>query len=80
MTPFGMFLVGCSVVSIITVVVNMLFKKNPKKADQVINYIMFFLLLLLLSFAIKAMDWNPVEEKLSGNLNEYKEAQRNAWQ
>ena len=79
MIMLEMFLLGCLVVGIITVAVNMLFKKNPKKADEVINYIMFFMLLLLLSFAIKSTDWDPVEEKLSGDLNEYREAQRNAW-
>ena len=80
MTQFGMFLVGCSVVSVITVVVNMLLKKNPEKADQIINYIMIFLLLLFMGLAIKSTDWLPVEEKLSDDLNEYKEAQRNAWE
>ncbi len=75
-----MFLLGCLVVGIITVVVNMLFRNNPKKADQVINYIMILLLVLLLSFAITRTDWNPVEEKLSGDLEEYQEGQRNAWQ
>ena len=77
---FKMFLLGCLVVGIITVVVNMLFRNNPKKADQVINYIMILLLVLLLSFAITRTDWNPVEEKLSGDLEEYQEGQRNAWQ
>ena len=80
MMLFKMFLLGCLVVGIITVVVNMLFRNNPKKADQVINYIMILLLVLLLSFAITRTDWNPVEEKLSGDLDEYQEGQRNAWQ
>ena len=79
MIQFKMFLLGCLIVSVITVTVNTLFRKNPKKADQVINFIMIFLMVVFLGFAIKATDWSPVEEKLSGDLNEYREAQRNAW-
>ena len=79
MIQFKMFLLGCLVVSVITAVVNVLFRKNPRKADKVINYIMFLLLAVLLQLAIRATDWMPVEEKLSKDLKDYRETQRNVW-
>ena len=74
-----MFLVGCVAVSIITVLVNVLLKKHPKKADHVINYIMYLVLAALLTYATSFTDWLPVEEKLSEQIEEYRETQRNIW-
>ncbi len=80
MTRLKMFLIGCVIVCIITLVVNVILKNNPKKADTVINYIIFFLLASLLSYGIVITDWKPVEEKLSKDLKEYRETQRNVWE
>ena len=80
MTRLKMFLIGCVIVCIITLVVNVILKNNPKKADKVINYIIFFLLASLLSYGIVVTDWKPVEEKLSKDLKEYRETQRNVWE
>ncbi len=79
MTQLKMFLVGCLSVVFITTIVNIIFRKNPKRADTVIDYIMFFLLAVLLSYAIAVTDWLPVEEQLSKDLNDYRETQRNVW-
>lgn len=79
MIQLRMFLIGCLTVCIITLVVNYIFKKDPIKADKVIDYIMFGILVLLLSYAIAVTDWVPVEEKLSKDLKDYRETQRNVW-
>ena len=80
MIRLKMFLIGCVIVCVITLVVNVILRKNPKKADIVINYIIFILLASLLSYGIVATDWKPVEEKLSKDLEEYQETQRNVWE
>ncbi len=79
MEQLRMFLFGCIAVCIITFLVNIIFKKNPIKADKVIDYIMFSILAVLLSYAIAVTDWVPVEEKLSKDLKDYRETQRNVW-
>ena len=79
MIQLKMFFTGCVMVCIITMVVNVIFKKKPQKADKVIDYILFSLLAVLLSYAISVTDWAPVEEKLSKDLKDYRETQRNMW-
>ena len=79
MTQLRFFFIGCVAVCIITFLVNIILKKNPVKADKVIDYIMFGILALLLSYAIAITDWVPVEEKLSKDLKDYRETQRNVW-
>ncbi len=79
MIQLKMFLTGCVAVSLITMVVNVILKKHPNRADKVIDYIIFFVLGALLSYAIIATDWTPVEEKLSKDLKEYRDTQRNIW-
>ena len=74
-----MFFIGCVLVCIITMVVNVILKKKPEKADKVIDYILFSILTVLLSYAIVVTDWEPVEEKLSKDLKDYRETQRNMW-
>ena len=79
MTQLRMFLLGCVAVCIITFVVNIILKKDPHKADKVIDYVLFGILAILLSYAIAITDWMPVEEKLSKDLKDYRETQRNVW-
>ncbi len=79
MTQFKMFLVGCLLVCITTLAVNVILKKHPHKADKVIDYIMFIVLASLLSYAIAITNWEPVEEKLSKDLKDYRETQQNVW-
>ena len=79
MIRLKMFFIGCVLVCVITMVVNVIFKKKPEKADKVIDYILFSILTVLLSYAIVITDWEPVEEKLSKDLKEYRETQRNMW-
>ena len=79
MIQLKMFFTGCVLVCIITFVVNLILKKQPEKADKVIDYIMFSILAGLLSYAIAITDWAPVEEKLSKDLKDYRDTQRNMW-
>ena len=79
MIRLKMFFIGCVLVCVITMVVNVVLKKKPEKADKVIDYILFSILTVLLSYAIVITDWEPVEEKLSKDLKEYRETQRNMW-
>ena len=79
MIQLKMFFTGCVIVCIITFVVNAILKKKPELADKVIDYIMFSILTVLISYAIAVTDWAPVEEKLSKDLKEYQETQRNMW-
>ena len=79
MIRLKMFFIGCVLVCVITMVVNVILKKKPEKADKVIDYILFSILTVLLSYAIVVTDWEPVEEKLSKDLKDYRETQRNMW-
>ena len=79
MTQLKMFLTGCVLVCITTLVVNVILRKHPLKADKVIDYIMFFVLTVLLTYAIAVTNWQPVEEKLSKDLKDYRETQQNVW-
>ena len=79
MIRLQMFLTGCVLVCIITFVVNIILKKNPIKADKILDYILFSILAVLLSYAIAVTDWSPVEEKLSKDLKDYRETQKNVW-
>ena len=79
MTQFKSFLIGCVIVCVITLAVNAILKKQPEKADKLINYILFAILGVLISYAIVITDWEPVEEKLSKDLKDYRDTQRNVW-
>ncbi len=79
MESYKMFLTGCVITCIITLVVNVVFKKRPKMADKVIDYIMFSILAILIGYAISITEWDPVEKKLSKELKEYRDTQKNFW-
>ena len=79
MIRLQMFLYGCVLVCVITFVVNLILKKNPHKADKVLDYIFYSILTALIGYAIAITDWDPVEEKLSKDLKDYRETQRNVW-
>ncbi len=79
MTQINAFLLGCSAVVIVSLVVNIIFSKQPKKADVVIDYVMGIALVVLLGYAIAITDWMPVEERLSKDLKDYRETQKNVW-
>ena len=79
MNQINSFLLGCSAVVVVSLVVNIIFKQHPKKADLVIDYITFTALAVLLSYAIAVTDWEPVEERLSKDVRDYRETQKNIW-
>ncbi len=79
MAQFKMFLTGCVLVCITTLVINLILRKQPQKADKVIDYIMYVVITGLLTYAIAVTDWTPVEEKLSEDLKDYRETQKNVW-
>ncbi len=79
METYYMFLYGGLITCLITLLVNVLFKKQPKTADRVIDYIVLSLMVILLTYAVSITDWDPVEKKLSKELQEYRDIQKNVW-
>lgn len=79
MEPFVQFLYGCVIIALITLLANLLFKKRPQIADKVIDYVTLSLLVVLIGYAITQTVWEPIENKLSKELEEYRETQKNAW-
>ena len=79
MEPYKMYLTGCLITCAVTLVANLLFKKSPKKADKIVDIVMFPLLLILIGYAISLTNWAPIEKKLSKELKEYRETQKNIW-
>ena len=79
MESYIMFLSGCVITCFITLLVNGVLKKRPRKADTLIDYIMISLLVILVSYAISITTWEPVEQKLSKELKEYRDTQKNVW-
>ena len=79
MATYHMFLFGCCAVCAVTMVVNVLLKGQPKKADMVVDYIFFISMFVMISYAITVTDWLPVEQKLSKDLNDLNETHRRVW-
>lgn len=79
METYKMFLYGGLITCLITLLVNALFKKRPKTADRVIDYVVFSLMVILLTYAVSITEWDPVEKKLSKELKEYRDTQKNLW-
>ncbi len=79
MEPFVQFLYGCVIIALITLLANLLFKKRPQMADKVIDYVTLTLLAVLIGYAITQTVWEPIEKKLSKELEEYRETQKNVW-
>lgn len=79
MSQLKMFISGALIVCLVTLVVTLINKNKPQKADKQIDYVMFSILTLLLIYSIMITDWLPVKEKLSEDIELYQEAQRNAW-
>ncbi|MEN1784705.1 MAG: hypothetical protein AAGF77_06140 [Bacteroidota bacterium] len=79
MKTFIFFLWGGMIICTITLFINAIFKKRPQMADKVIDYVVFALLAVLIGYAISQTTWGPIEKKLSKELQEYRETQRNSW-
>ena len=79
MNQLSSFLLGCSAVVVVSLVVNVIFKKQPKKADLVIDYVLGITLAVLLGYGIVITDWQVAEERLSKDLKDYRETQKNIW-
>ncbi|MEM1336273.1 MAG: hypothetical protein AAF717_02120 [Bacteroidota bacterium] len=79
MEPYKAFLFGCVSTCLLTLLVNLVFKKQPQKADVVIDYLMFSSMAILIGYAISVTKWDPVEKKLSKELKEYRDTQKNFW-
>ena len=79
MEPYKMYLTGCLITFVVTLVANLMFKSTPHIADKMVDLIIFPLLVVLIAYAISITHWKPIEKKLSKDLKEYRDTQKNIW-